>query len=61
VVLIWVGVEKSTQTEVCATRDAVELGLNSTQRLGIPEPTPWGECEKCGLAVSSLDREPLRG
>jgi hypothetical protein len=32
VVLIWVGAEKSTQTQVCATRGTLALRLNSTQR-----------------------------
>jgi hypothetical protein len=31
--------KKSIQTEVCATRGALALGLNSAQRLAIPEPT----------------------
>ena len=51
VVLIWVGVEKSTQTEVCATQGALALRLNSTQRVAIPEPTPWDECEKSALLL----------
>ena len=58
VVLIWVGAEKSTQTEVCATRVALALRLNSTQRVGIPEPTPWGQCGKCGLVQGLLYKTP---
>jgi hypothetical protein len=53
VVLICAGAEKSTQTEVCATRGALALRLNSTQSVAIPEPTPRGEGEKCGLDEST--------
>src|ERR1700730_5693637 len=49
VVLICVGAEKSTQTEVRATRGALALRLNSAQRVAIPEPTPWGECVRSAL------------
>src|ERR1700730_16491216 len=56
VVLICVGAEKSTQTEVCATRGALALGLNSTQRVAIPEHPPRDECEKSGLIrISQAD------
>jgi hypothetical protein len=50
-ILIWVGAEKSTQTEVRATRGSLALRLNSTQRVAIPEPGAWGECENCGLEL----------
>src|ERR1700730_9552810 len=51
VVLICVGAEKSTQTEICATRGALAPRLNPKQKVAIPRPTPWGECEKCGLEI----------
>ena len=66
VVLIWVGVEKSTQTEVCATGGALALRLNSTRRVAIPEPTPGDEYEKCGLeshhrrSPNNTVRRPVR-
>jgi hypothetical protein len=51
VVLIWVGAEKSTQTEVCATRGDPALRIDSTKNIAMPEPSPWHGGEKCGLAT----------
>jgi hypothetical protein len=56
VVLICAGAEKSTQTEVCATRGALALRLNPTQRVANREPTPWVECQKCGRVGTRQER-----